>query len=173
MLPLFHHFRTDFRCLGLLFPYLVTSPAVLPLTQCTLANRMCWRFALAKEGQLSTPLCWTSGAGRPGCYSVTLMRKLCRDFQKVKPSEWSAESTLWHRLDLAALPSVWWSPLPQPWPPSPFLCEWFSPHKTYSSDLNPVNSFLMLQPADGLLQVSELPPTNSLSKMQCVNKTAL
>lgn len=99
----------------------------------SLADRMCWRFALAREERLGTPLRWTPGGGRPGCRSGYSDEEAVQGFPKVKPSKQSADDSLPAFFFPATLPwsssapGVCWPPLPQPWPPSPFLCEWFSP----------------------------------------------
>lgn len=159
-----------FQCLGLPFQYRVTPPAVVPLRQFVcLANRVYWRFGFPRALQLC-PLCWTPGW--TACCRFIWWGS-CAGISKGQ-TKWLIcwrylPSPLWHCLDLAALLVCSGLLCRNQEPPSPsfFLFEWFSSHKTYSSDLNPVNLFLMLQPADGLLQVSELPQSNSLNKMTC------
>lgn len=120
-----------------------------------------------QSGNSTLTLCWKTGEGRPRCRRL-LWRGSCARISKGQ-TEWV----------------ICW------WPPSFLPCDntlifqcalcvvvtsattMASPHRTYSPDLNPVNIFLMLQPADSLLRVSELPPTKSLNTVQCVHKTAL
>lgn len=124
----------------------------------SLANRMCWRLALLRQGSSAEPLV------RPGqgCSGVLWSNQVHKGSNQVIDLLTILPFSPVRRPWSLSTPCVRWSSPSQPVASSPFSFEWLSPHRTYSSDLN---VFLMLEPVDGSLQAGELPTTNSLNSL--------